>query len=270
LIDTLGSLPLANQALGEILANNLDTDPYRGDYNRVGDTTLDSAGGYLEAHIPIGDSTMFRWISGGEWYTRFRETDTDFTPDRLFEIARTDGAWQFTQDIQLKGEMENTPFKWTTGAFYLMQTLSSDSEFFFFNASQDATQIYEEKTYSLGLYAMADWEFLDDFTLHFGGRYNWEHKTFDIDLTRADFPKRDQTQSAPTGTVSLSYRFSDLVQAYWKYNRGWKGGHFNAASAAGRETQPADPETIDAFEIGMNGTWLDGRLHFDTSLFYYG
>jgi iron complex outermembrane receptor protein len=263
LIEGLGSLPLANQALEEVLANNLDSDPFRGDFNRVGDTTLDTWGAYLEAHVPIGD-VNFRSITGGEWYTRFRETDTDFTPDRLFEIVRTDSAWQITQDFQLRGEMDNTPLKWTTGAFFLTQNLVSDSEFFFFVESQNALQEYEEITYSLGVYGMLDWEFLDDFTLHAGGRYNWENKSFDVMLTRADFPKRQRTWSAPTGTVSLTYRFTDLVQAYWKYNRGWKGGHFNAASAAGRETAEAEPETINSFEIGMNGTWLDGRLHFDS------
>ena len=31
----------------------------------------------------------------------------------------------------------------------------------------------------------------------------------------------------------------------------------------------ADPEVIDAFETGLRGSWFDGRLGLDFSLFYY-
>ena len=255
--------------VGNILARNLDSQPYRGDFNRVGDTILDSWGTYLEASIPIGDARL-RSVTGYEWYDRFRDTDTDYTPNVIFERIEKDTAWQVTQDLQLKGELDETPLKWTTGVFYLMQKLKSESELFTFPSALNRPQEFTEDIYSLGMYAMFDWEFLDDFTLHAGARYNWEQKSFDLLLERNDFPKRQATWSAPTGTVSLRYRFSDRVNIYWKYNRGWKSGHFNASTTTGRETPNAEPETIDAFEIGTAGTWFDGRLYFDLSLFYYG
>jgi iron complex outermembrane receptor protein len=78
-----------------------------------------------------------------------------------------------------------------------------------------------------------------------------------------------KTWQAPTGTISLSYRFGEDASAYWKYSRGWKAGHYNASATLTEELEPAKPETIDAFEVGLRGRWLDGRLALGAALFYY-
>ena len=36
-----------------------------------------------------------------------------------------------------------------------------------------------------------------------------------------------------------------------------------------RTVTVAEPETIDAFEIGLKGNWFDGRVGFAAQLFYY-
>jgi iron complex outermembrane receptor protein len=83
--------------------------------------------------------------------------------------------------------------------------------------------------------------------------------------------------------VRLTYRFRDDTQVFWKYTRGWKPGTYNATSATLFDTYPdpdddvstfanisvAKPETLDAFETGVRGSWLEGRLGLDFSLFYY-
>ena len=37
--------------------------------------------------------------------TRFQDTDTDFTPERLFELIQSDEAWQMYHQLQLDGEL---------------------------------------------------------------------------------------------------------------------------------------------------------------------
>jgi len=56
------------------------------------------------------------------------------------------------------------------------------------------------------------------------------------------------------------------VSAYWKYSRGWKGGHYNANRP---NVPPAKPEILDSVEAGLRGSWLDGRLGLNGSIFYY-
>ena len=74
---------------------------------------------------------------------------------------------------------------------------------------------------------------------------------------------------SPTGTLTLTYRFRDDTSAYWKYSRGWKGGHYNALPQTTLGATVADPEKIDAFETGVKGSWFDSRLNIGASMFYY-
>jgi iron complex outermembrane receptor protein len=136
--------------------------------------------------------------------------------------------------------------------------------------------------WSFAFFASFGWDFLDDFTLEGGVRYNWERKHFDFTIavpakhrdpvTGEIIPQRtvdSRTWHAPTGTISLTYRIAEDVSAYWKYSRGWKGGHYNASALLEKELEPAEPESIDAFEAGLRGRFLDGRLGLGLAVFYY-
>lgn len=71
-----------------------------------------------------------------------------------------------------------------------------------------------------------------------------------------------------TWRVTADHRFNDDVMVYASYNRGFKSGGFNAATIS--QTQvPVDPEKIDAYEVGLKGEFLDRRLRFNASGFYY-
>jgi iron complex outermembrane receptor protein len=129
--------------------------------------------------------------------------------------------------------------------------------------------------WSFLIYAGFNWEFLDDFRLEGGVRYNWEKKDFMFGLNEGRGKGEgvihdDRVWQAPTGTLSLIYHPRDDVSVYWKYSRGWKGGHFNSSTLQlDTPTPPAEPETIDAWEIGMNGYLAGGRLGLSAALFYY-
>ncbi len=132
---------------------------------------------------------------------------------------------------------------------------------------------FTQDLWSFGLWAGFQWDFLDDFTLEAGGRYNWERKDFDLqerDMTVGadEFSESSQSETwtEPTGLISLTYRFGDTASIYWKYTRGFKAGHFNSTSVG---APPAKPETIDSFETGMRGAWLDDRIRLRGAFFYY-
>jgi outer membrane receptor protein involved in Fe transport len=268
----------AREQLSVELARNLDKDRFRGDYNRVGDTTLDQWGTFLRGEGGIGDA-RWRSISAYDGYKRFRDTDSDFTPDVLFESVNEDEAWQFTQELQFDGELEDTPLRWEIGGYYLMQKLKFDGQTFLrFDLSNGRE--YEEDLYSFAFFGGFAWDFLDDFTLEGGVRYNWEQKNFAYTLTQGSLvnPTEFDTQvwDAPTGTISLTYRPVEDVSIYWKYSRGWKGGQYNASAVSVQREDPdasiisaAQPEDVDAWEVGLRGRFLDGRLGIGGSLFYY-
>ena len=110
--------------LGRKLARNLDKHPYRGDYNRVGDTTLDTWGTFADGTWDLG-ALELRSVTGYDTYDRFRDTDQDFSPEVLFESIQEDDAWQFTEDLGAHGEITDTNLRWNAGGFYLMEHLTS-------------------------------------------------------------------------------------------------------------------------------------------------
>jgi iron complex outermembrane receptor protein len=280
---------VANGATGDearqILARNLaeerplDIRPYRLDVDKVGQTTLDSWGTSLRGEFAVGPVKVTS-VSGFDRYWRFRDTDQDFTPNVLFEAVQTDEAWQFTQELHLSGELADTPLRWETGGYYLMEKLDATVDQNVGNVLGNFNRVYSQDLWSFGVYGGFRWDFLDDFTLEGGVRYNWERKSFFIDQIQTgirETSQSEETWTAPTGVISLNYRFREDVSAYWKYSRGFKAGHFNSNGACDGFTPsgqcipvlPADPEYIDAFEAGLRGRWLDGRLALGGALFYY-
>jgi iron complex outermembrane receptor protein len=140
---------------------------------------------------------------------------------------------------------------------------------------------YTQDLWSTAGYFHLSFDFWDRFTLDGGFRYNWEQKKLDYLLERAgDFYEADPNNiwQAPTGTVRLTYRFREDTHVFWKYTRGWKPGTYNATSTtkqdfvtkvASASISTAEPEQIDAFETGVRGSWFEGRLGLDFSVFYY-
>jgi iron complex outermembrane receptor protein len=259
----------ANEALESIIARDLDSRPERGDYNRVGQTKHDTWGVSLAGEIPV-DDLMITTISAYDGYDRFRESDDDFTSDVIFESVTDDDAWQFSQEIQVEGKLEEHAFSWEIGGYYLMEQLDSESDFFEFGSV--SRQKFQQDTYSFAFHAGFSWEFLDDLTLDAGVRHNWEKKEFEFGFVgpfNSRSFKDSEVWQEPTGTVSLSYQPWEDASIYWKYSRGWKGGQFNASASQLTNVEPAEPESIDAFEVGMNGYLLEGRLGILAALFYY-
>lgn len=279
-----GPTPEALDAAQAQLAKNLaagrtlDTGPFRGDYDRVGQTRLDSWGGFVRGDMDLAGAN-FTTITAYDAYNRFRDTDQDFTPEVLFEAVVDDKAWQFSQDLRLSGELPDAPFRWEAGAYYLMEQLQNRNLQLITNEDPPQSLVtanldrrFRQNIWSFLLYGGFSWDFLDAFTLEGGLRYNWERKSFDIQERRvipgAATLAKSQTKiwTAPTGTLSLTYRFNEDASVYWKYSRGFKAGHFNSNKV---EAAPARPETIDAFETGLRGRWFEGRLGLGGAFFFY-
>jgi iron complex outermembrane receptor protein len=99
------------------------------------------------------------------------------------------------------------------------------------------------------------------------GALTWTHE----ELTNASAPKRSETEKEVTGTLSLDYRFADDVLSYVKYSRGYRSGSYgeDLVYLDPGEDLYADPEFIDAYELGVKSEFFDSRLRLNAALFYY-
>jgi len=269
------------------LATNrpLDENPYRGDYNRVGQTSLDTWGANISGEMQLAGINI-KSVTSFDGYFRSRDTDTDFTSDVLFEFIQTDQAWQIGQDLGISGELENYPFRWEVGGYYLQERLRSEIETRIAPVPPPPTipfglnfRSYRQLLWSFGIYGGFSWDLSDSITLEGGVRYNWERKKFSIADRTIGSPRVPtidgdvKTWHAPTGTLAVRYRHNDAWSAYLKYSRGFKAGHFNSANAFNpidvRPAEPVAPEFVDAWEIGLRGRWWEGRFALGTAFFYY-
>jgi outer membrane receptor protein involved in Fe transport len=252
---------------------DLDDDPYRGDYNRVGPTKNDTWGGYLNGEIALPYGLTLSTVSGYDGYDRFIDVDLDQSPNTLFEIVTEDQGWQATQDVRLAGGFAELPLRWEVGGYMLREHIDVQVENFL--PSEVGTvglRDYTQDIWSAAGYTSLEWDIDERFTLDGGFRWNYERKWLDFFLRRTGVPYQlypEDEWQAPTGLVRLTYRFREDTHSYWKYTRGWKPGHFNATASGFQPILPAKPETIDAFETGLRGSWFEGRLGLDLSIFYY-
>jgi iron complex outermembrane receptor protein len=283
------ALEEARSILGRRLARGSDSKPFRGDYNRVGREQQTAMGASLRAELEIGDFEITS-ITGVESYNRERSSDADYTPNVIFENESEDKAWQLTQELKVKGTLERIAADWEAGVFVLVERLDFGSRVETTAPLLPLSRFFVQETTGVGIFFDSAWEPLEYMTLESGIRLNIEEKTFDVSLLRGSDPlggaicltrvvadrtlpgqkcSDDSTWVEPTGMVSLQYAFTEDISSYVKYSRGWKSGQYNAGGASGQAVTLADPETVDAYELGLKASLFNGLLDLSGSLFFY-
>jgi iron complex outermembrane receptor protein len=224
--------------------------------------------------------------------------DADASPVNLQDIVINLDDTQLTQEFQLSS-VQSGPLQWVVGAFYLHDDSSEDPATTEFGGPlvrpppqgaglpASVSTYGEEKTDSGSLYGQTTLAITTADHLTLGFRYTDEKRqlvaTQVAELANGFtvYPLApphtspfvpppaltpSKTFTAPTWRFSYDHRFSDEVLGYVSYNRGFKSGGFNT----GDPTQPAyEPETLDAYEIGLKTDLWDRRLRLDTSAYYY-
>jgi iron complex outermembrane recepter protein len=275
------ALDAARQQIARELAEHLDDEPWEGDFNRAGPTTNDTWGLMLKGEYLLPFDLELNTVTGYDRYKRKIDVDLDFSPETLFQIYTKDHGRQFYQDVKLSGEHEvlpDSPVRWDVGGWFLREALNAKVNVDLGSLSQFGVgdRDYDQDLKSFGGYGAFEFDFWEDFTLDGGARVNWENKDMDYVLFVGLQEQREKTALnerdtwvAPTGTLRLTYRFREDTHVYWKYNRGWKPGHYNATGSPVSGITVAEPETIDAFETGVRAEWFGGFLSGDAQLFYY-
>jgi len=92
-------------------------------------------------------------------------------------------------------------------------------------------------------------------------------------LTSASAPGFVETEREVTGKIGLDYAVSDNLLIYASYNRGFRSGSINNGlqylALADPSDAYADPEFLDAYELGFKGDFLNNRLRVNATAFFY-
>jgi len=144
-------------------------------------------------------------------------------------------------------------------------------------------------TTSYAAYFNGAYQMTDRLKLGFGARWSTEDKEVDWLLdgrnsgifmigSTGDDPLNpsplinDRTDDFFAPAVSLTYALSDESNIYARYAAGYKSGGFNldyinAAELAANQGLEFDKETVDSYELGLKGNYLDGRLLMNLAAF---
>jgi iron complex outermembrane receptor protein len=77
-------------------------------------------------------------------------------------------------------------------------------------------------------------------------------------------------ESSTSWRLAANYQFDNDVLGYVSYSRGFKAGSFpTLAGSVASQYEPAIQEQLDAYEVGVKATLLDGTAQFNTAVFYY-
>jgi len=269
-------------------------------YAGVGDdNSVITEGLSLTGEFYLSDNLTFKSISA----YRSGETDTvidfDNTPTPTLDIPAIYGDHQFTQEFQL--QFEGDRIQGVVGAYYLNAKASGAFDTILGNTDAGGVVLpglgfvigtggYVE-TESFSLYSDVSADLTERMHLSIGLRYTQDSKTGDVfranyagatrspllggtarapTLLRTDYTaSRDFTDISPR--FALSYDFSDRITGYASFSTGFKSGGFDMRGDAILTPDTVNgynPETVDAYEIGLKGSAFDRRLSFSSAVFY--
>jgi iron complex outermembrane recepter protein len=231
----------------------------------------------------IADAVTLTSTTAYRHYKSFVLFDQDHTAIPFINIPISDLTKTFQQEFLLTGKTGLLDF--TAGIFAYDANAGKDNSVVIQSAvvptlnSAISARIF---TRSYAGFAQGDFHLTDQLTASLGLRYTHEIRTLKGNIVgiapnplagitlvdTANLP-RSQTHrkfNKLTWRGALQYQVGPDAMIYASASRGFKSGVFSSSAL----TDPAtEPETLDAYALGLKSDWLDGQLRLNIEGFYY-
>ncbi len=215
-------------------------------------------------------------ITGYRKSTISPRQDYDYTPINYFNASLRDRERNFSQEFQILSP-DGGALSWIIGGYYAF--IDSGYDPAIFSGAQFGgveARIYgRQKVKSLAGFAQATIEVVPDLKVTLGGRYTRDRARVigrtDIALPGGDVivPGTEQTAADTfkkfTYRAAVDYQASSNVLVYASASRGFKSGVFGLLPPV---YTAAQPETVDAYEIGFKSDLLDRKIRVNGALFW--
>lgn len=186
-----------------------------------------------------------------------------------------------SQELQLLSPDSSKRFTWVLGTYLYQNIAGYHPVHIQYPPSGPLTETFvhsKQKTQSWALFGQGTYEIVPGTRLTGGLRYTEDTRDFVATQTSVGPLPGPLTQVGKktfpklTYRVALDHRFADNVLGYASLSRGFKSGFFNTLSLQpSTSSTPAviNPETLDAYEVGVKSDWMNRRLRLNLSAFYY-
>ena len=281
---TMRSVPANAAFLGFLPAPavlaGLDPAP---DNTKIGsdDLTADDSEAWnagLRLSIDIGEHELLSVTAYNEWdYEVTRDVDgTAFDLLALFTGGAASGGLvqgggfdleSLSQEFRLISPASET-FEYVAGLYYSDVDYGRD---FQRGPLFAANWVADTGTEVLALYGQGTLAVGENTSLILGARVQDEEIShgFDNALSGASLSGSD-SETAATFKVGLQHYVNDDVMVFATASTGYKGQGYDISSSFNQQTSdnPVGNEDSLAFEVGMKGTFLQGRLQLNPTLFF--
>ena len=288
---------------GGAAGGGFEVDPYDERVTYQGDTG-ESDLDWTQASLEVNWNLWGGVLTGVYGYRDLRQ-------DMAADIDGFPGArYHFANGSSLEQEQDSLEVRWAggvtnaitlrTGGYYFSQDYTYAERRILLDAvDRRGVSSVEHETYSL--FAQADFQLAEAFTLIVGGRFTTEKKKAGIGLIGDPNAIGDCATVSPpevfnhpaflrdcqpvlrdsenwsnfSPKLGLSWHLSDNAMAFASYTRGFRSGGYNVRftdlSYAGPNPAstpgPYDEETVDALEVGIKSELWGGKARINTSIF---
>jgi iron complex outermembrane receptor protein len=234
--------------------------------------------------IKLGDTLSLKWISGYQYTNGRYSTDNDTTPFGVSTAVFGLRYKQFTEELRLNGSLFGDAVDWTLGGYYydgkgyltgvniINPGLASETV----NTVDDYIP-----SISKSGFAHAVWHITSRLNLTGGIRYTDDQKSYSFTRGNVFVPGAvtytgasliNGLSSTYTGNhwdyrANIDYKPTDNVLVYAQYSTGYRGGGVNPRPFVVQQAVPFNPETLQAYEVGLKSDWFDHHLRLNLSAF---
>jgi iron complex outermembrane recepter protein len=262
---------------GEIAVNDLDPFTVNKDVRESQDNEFTMLSATFEWDF---EYFTFKSITGYVETDFETHQDEDHSELDLLELVLTEEAEQFSQELQLLSAGDG-PLQWILGLYYFDEEASRDSLFLRGRYDVFASQWNVPAGYAFGgdvdsesyaAFGQATYRVTEAVGITAGLRYTEDEKDgVNTGFQFAGLPFADPVGDSwdeTTYRLAVDWTLSDDVMLFASYATGYKSGGINQTAAPSRGGNAIyDPETVDAIELGIKTTMLDGRLQLNSSLY---
>ena len=242
-------------------------------------TDTDASGHSLEANWDVAHHTVTSISAYRDWSQNSRGDNDQLPVDALgFLQGGKSRQNQFSQELRLTSPADQF-ISYVAGLYYFDQTV--DRKFdrsFNVTGNQRTEAVADFKVDSLNYAAFGEAviNLHQDWRLVAGLRWTHDDLKFDFERTGStlgadpqSYFKRDTDESKWSGKIALEWNVTDEAMTYISYAQGYKGPAFNVGfGSTPANTDPVDPETSHAYELGLKSTWFEDRLILNVAVFH--
>lgn len=239
----------------------------------------ESWGHALEVNWDIGEFSLTS-ITAYREYSVAASIDNDNRPTTPLGFDQ-DGITeqeQFTQELRLASPAADR-LNYVVGLYYFDQEVNRQ-----FRRSaelsgfEEGIATFRVDTTNWAAFGELNYSFTNDLRLVLGARYTQDDLEFVFARSREGIGivVQDPVDATPgetdnddlSGKVALEWSFSEDGMLYASYSQGYKGPAFDVTFGTDPTTlDPVEPETSDAYELGLKSVWFDSRLMLNAALF---